>query len=181
MKAAAGSLSIVLLLAGCFWPENTEVRRSPRPTAVSAINVSTDLEAVGDAASVRYWQTLQEYLEAALVTEFIGRVDARGAIVDVDEIALTDALGAGMRGENARLVGDVEVTDPRSGADLGPYTITATAREAASLLAEEQGDTNVAPSGNEFYAALLETFARGVAQAVLQTPEVMPAVAAAQL
>lgn len=180
MKTAALSLSASLLLAGCFWG-TTAVQRTP--TAVSAINVSADLQAVGDAASVRYWQTLEQDLEAALVTEFLGRVDPSGAIVDVDvdEIALADALRAGMTGADARLSGAVDVTDPRDGAALGAYTITATAREAASVLAEDTGAETLTPDSGEFYAALVEAFARGVAQAVLQQPQTTPSVSPAQL
>ena len=178
MKLCALALTTTLLLAGCFYPTTPPVE--PAPTAVSAIEVRADLRAVGDAASVRYWQTLEEDLEAALVTEFLGRIDPLGAIVkvDVDEIALADALRAGMPGENARLSGEVDVTDPRSGADLGAYTVTATAHEVASVLAEGSGADTV--GGGEFYAALLEAFARGVAQAVLQEPSGRRSVATSQ-
>ncbi len=165
MKAAAVFAASALLLAACAG----EPEAPTSPTTVSEITVNTDLQSIGNAGSVRYWQTLDEDLEAALVTEFLGRIDPAGAViaVDVDEISLANAFTSRFQGEDSRLSGRVTVTDRVTGEPLGTYDVTATSREAQNLLAGE-GVTSISPDSGEFYAAVVQAFARGVVQSVLQ-------------
>jgi hypothetical protein len=155
-----------LLLAACAG----QPEEAMAPTAVSAISVSTDLQSIGNAESVRYWQTLNSDLEAALVTQFVDRIDPSGAVisVDVDEIALANAYSSRFQDEDSRLAGRVVLSDPFTGEVTQTYDVTASTREAASLLSGTAGVVTISPDSDEFYAALVQAFARGVEQAVLQ-------------
>lgn len=166
MKALGLIAGSALLLAACSGQDEV----ATTPTTVSAINVSTDLQSIGNAESVRYWQTLSEDLEAALATEFINSIDPNGAVVnvDVDEIALADAYSSRFQGEDSRLEGQVVLTNPFTGEATGTYDVTATTREAASLLSNGEGVVTISPDSGEFYSALVQAFARGVGQAVRQ-------------
>lgn len=154
-----------LLLAACAGDEPAMA-----PTSVSAINVSTDLQAIGNAESVRYWQTLNQDLEAALATELIGDIDPAGAIlnVDVDEIALANAYSSRFQGENNRLTGRVVMTDPVTGEAVRTYDVAVTASEAASILSSDSGVVTISPDSTEFYRALVQAFAEGVGDTVRQ-------------
>ncbi len=166
MKVSGWIAATALLLAAC----STTPEIPPPPTTISEISVSTDLQAIGNADSVSYWQTLERDLEAALATEFIDSLDAGGAIVsvDVDEISLANAYSSQFQGENSRLAGRVRVTDRLTGDSFGTYDVTATAREAATLISTGSGTTTISPDSDEFYRAVVQAFARGVAQTVRQ-------------
>lgn len=163
MKSIALLAGPALILAACATTPETPTP----PATISAIDVNTDLGSIGNAESVRYWQSLDEDLEAALAAAYLGRIDPAGAIisVDVDEISLANAFSTQFQGEDARLTGQVVVTDPVSGESSGVYNVAASASQAQSLLVGT-GVTTVSPTSDEFYAAVVEAFARGVVQAV---------------
>lgn len=163
MKSIALLAGSALLLAACA----TTPEAPTPPSTVSAITVNTDLQSIGNAESVSYWQGLDDDLEAALASAYLGRIDPAGAVisVDVDELSLANAFSSQFQGENSRLSGQVVVTDPVSGESIGVYDVTATAREAETLLTGA-GVTTISPTSAEFYEAVVEAFARGVVQAV---------------
>ena len=140
------------------------------PGTISTINVTTDLQSISNAESVRYWQSLDEDLEAALATEFLGSIDQQGALltVDVDEIALADAHASQFGGEDSRLAGQAALADPVTEEIIQVYDVSATTREAASMLSGTDGVVTISPDSDEFYSALVQAFARGVAEAVRQ-------------
>ena len=166
MKAFGLIAGSALLLAACAGQQET----TTPPGTISTINVTTDLQSIGNAESVRYWQSLDQDLEAALATEFLGSIDPQGALltVDVDEIALANAYSAGFGGEDSRLAGQVALADPVTERITQVYTVSATSREAASMLSGADGVVTVSPDSDAFYEALVQAFARGVAQAVRQ-------------
>lgn len=145
-----------LMLAACAGSQD-------EPLMISDINVQTDLSAVGSREAVAYWQGLSGDLETALANQFVGRIDPTGNTlnVDIDEISLNSPFLGGATAETARLSGRVEMLNP-AGTSEGVYNVTATAQDVADFL--PVGNTvTIAPTSAEYYAAIVQAFARGVA------------------
>jgi hypothetical protein len=149
----------VLALAACAGGDD-----GPPPLVVSDVAVSTDLAAVTSRQSAQFFGNLDSDLESAIAAQFVGQTgaDGVGIVVDVDELSLAQFLSAGTDGQ---LTGDVAVIAP-NGETSAVYTVTATASQAATLISAQDGVVTVAPTSTEFYSALVDSFARGVANAV---------------
>lgn len=137
------------------------------PLMISDVTVETDLAAVGSRQAVSYWQSLSADLETAIANEFLGRIDPAGPriTVDVDEISLNSPFSA-TAAETARLSGRVELISPAGTTDAA-YDVTATAQDVADFL--PQGVT-VPPTSADYYAAIVQAFARGVAVTLASDP-----------
>lgn len=158
------------LLAGAALLVGACAAQPPDPLRIAEINVNADLSSIGNRDAVAYWQGLDADLETAIATEFVGMIDPAGSTinVDVDELALANALTAGLGAEDARLAGTVEVVNP-NGTVAGLYDVTASTRQAAVFLPPDTDITRVPPTSTEFYFAVLQAFARGTAEAVTGT------------
>jgi hypothetical protein len=152
--------SAALVLGAC-------AARPPEPLTIAEINVGADLAAVGSRDAVAYWQGLDEDLETAIASEFVGRIDPAGKTVnvDVDELTLANALNAGLGPDDARLAGRVEVLNA-NGTQAALYDVTASTREAEIYLPPGSNITTIPPSSAEFYRAVVQAFARGTAELV---------------
>lgn len=157
-----------VLLAACAGGEE-EVAGPPM---ISEITVSTDLQSIGNAEAVSYWQGLSSDLETALAAEFVNNISPTGAImtVDVDEISLANSYTA-TTGDNARLTGTVVLTEPGAREEvISTYNVSATSNEAAALIVPAEGTTvtTISPTSTEFYASVVAAFAQGVYRTVQQ-------------
>jgi len=158
MKAFALAEVSALALAAC-------AAKEPAPVTVSEINVAADLGAVTSREAVNYWRNVSSDVEAALASEFVGRIDPSGKVVnvDIDEISLTNSLSAAGDSTDARLSGVVVIENP-DGTAAGRYNVTATSAQVASYLPE--GATSVPAESSEYYRAIVQAFARGTAEVV---------------
>ena len=149
-----------LALAACAGRDE-----APPPLTVSDVAVTSDLTAITSQEAAQYWGNLNADLESAIAGEFVGQTDPSGVavVVDVDELSLSEFLNAGA---DARLTGDVAVLSGLNGEQVGFYTVTASASQAATILASGQDVVTVSPTSEEFYRAVVQAFASGVAQAV---------------
>jgi hypothetical protein len=161
------------LLAGAAALALAACAREPEPApvsrTVSAIEVNTDLQSIGNAEAVRYWQNLDQDLETALAAEFVNSIDPEGVVVtvDVSELELANFMAAGT--SEASLSGQVTVTTP-PGAELGVYDVAASTDQAAVFLPEGTDITAIPRTSSDFYSAVVQAFARGVAGVVRATP-----------
>ena len=140
----------------------------PQPTrTVSDITVNTDLQAIGTAGAVQYWQTLDADLETALAEQFVGQIDPEGlaVVVDVDEISLANVYSA-LGSEQARLQGDVALLNPANEEVVNQYEVTASAAQGAVLPNPAGAVITVTADDEEYYDAVVRAFARGVAEQV---------------
>jgi hypothetical protein len=155
------------LLAGAAMALAACAGSQDEPLLISEVQVQTDLAAVGSREAVAYWQGLSADLETAIAGQFIGRVDPSGNVitVDVDELSLTSAFGAGASAETAVLSGRVEMLNP-AGTSEGAWDVTATAQDAVDFLPVGTDIVAVRPTTPEYYQAIVQAFARGAALAI---------------
>lgn len=156
-----------LVLAACAGEPEPVV---PVARTVSSIQVNTDLQSIGNAEAIRYWQDLDEDLETALAAELVNSIDPQGVAVtvDVSELALAEFMTLGT--DQASLTGQVIVTDPATGEELGIYNVGASADQVAVFLPEDTDIAAVPRTSSDFYSAVVQAFAEGVAGAVRATP-----------
>jgi hypothetical protein len=156
------------LLAGAALFLGACAAQTPDPITVSEVNVTADMAAIGNRNAAGYWQGLESDLQAAIGSEFVGRIDPGGRIVnvDIDELTLQTALTSGMTAEDARLSGQVEVITSDGSTT---YDVSATTRDAITYLPPGTNITTIPPSSAEFYRAVVRAFARGTAEVVLGT------------
>jgi hypothetical protein len=164
MKPLALLSGATLFLAAC-------AGSPPPPLMISDVSVQTDLAAVGSREAVGYWQSLSDDLETAIANEFVGRIDPAGPSinVDVDEISLTSPFMGGATAETATLSGRVELIGPAGTTDAA-YTVTATAQDVVDFLPAGSNLTSIPPTSAEYYRAIVQAFARGVALTLSADP-----------
>jgi hypothetical protein len=141
----------------------------PRP--ITNIEVAADLTSIGNREAAEFWRNMPGDLQEALVQELFDVIGPGGftMVVAVDELSLAQAFDAGMTGDGARLVGEVQLIDPAAEEGTPPaaiYGVSASAREAEAMLPPGTDVTVISRTSREFYEAAVEAFARGVAQAV---------------
>lgn len=155
-----------LALLGCVRAQE------PAPVTVSNVEVAVDLPAIATRSAAHHWATLEDDLSGALAQEFVGMTSPTGYVVrvDVDELSLAALASQRLGADEARLVGRVEMIDPRTEAPARSFAVGATANQAAVFLPEGANAVAVSPSSHEFYAAVIRAFARGVAEAVRSGP-----------
>jgi hypothetical protein len=146
-----------LLLAACAGGRD-------EPLLISDIEVQADLNSIGSRQAVGYWQGLSADLETALANQFVGQIDPSGnrIVVDIDELSLSSPFATGATAETARLTGRVELLNP-AGTLESAYDVTATATDVADFLPAGTDIVTVAPTSAEYYQAIVQAFARGVA------------------
>ncbi len=146
-----------LVLAACASSEPDVLR-------ISDVSVETDLTAVGSREAVGYWQGLNADLETAIASQFAGRTDPDGPSirVDVDELSLNSPFTSGASAETAVLTGRVDLVSPAE-TTISSYNVTARAQDVVDFLPAGTDIVSVPPTSAEYYQALVQAFARGVA------------------
>lgn len=156
MKSLGLLAGAALLLAACA---NSE----PEPLAISDVTVETDLAAVGSRGAVSYWRGLSADLETAIANQFVGRIDPAGPTihVDVDELSLNSAFTSATA-ETAVLTGRVDLVSPAE-TTISSYNVTARSQDVQDFLPTGANVVSVPPTSAEYYQAIVQAFARGVA------------------
>jgi hypothetical protein len=146
-----------LLVAACAGQQE-------QPLMISDVSVETDLAAVGSREAVAYWQSLSGDLETAIANQFVGRIDPAGpeVRVDVDELSLSSPFMSGATAETARLSGRVELVSPAETVESA-YDVTVSAQDVVDFLPVGSNVVTIAPTSAEYYQAVVQAFARGVA------------------
>lgn len=163
MSALLAAPALALALAAS--PADAEDAPAP---AISSVVIEADIAAIGSREAVTYWQNLPRDLEAAILRELFDLIGADGATlrVSVDHIALAEAFEADFEGPNARIAGQVQLVDAEGEALTGAWEVAATAREAEAMLPPDADVEVLSRTDAEFYEAVVNAFARGVAQVV---------------
>jgi hypothetical protein len=163
MKVHGYLAGAVIALAACAGGEEAAA-----PLTVSDVAVSSDLSAVTSRDAARYWGNMESDLESAIAAEFVGQTGPGGVNieVDIDEISLANFFQSQAGADNARLTGSVAVIDAQNEQQRGFYTVSASANEVATFLPPDSDVVTVSRTSAEFYSAVVQAFARGVADAV---------------
>lgn len=157
MKSLGLLAGAALLLAAC-------AKSEPEPLHISDVSVQADLAAVGSREAVSYWKGLSGDLETAIANQFVGRIDPKGPSirVDVDELSLNSPFARGATAETAVLSGTVDLMSPAE-TKMSSYTVTAHAQDVQDFLPAGTNLVSVPPTSAEYYHAVVQAFARGVA------------------
>ncbi len=139
--------------------------------SVSDIRVNADLTAVTSPEAAAYWGNVEADVASALAAEFSGLTSEEGWIVavDLDEIALASFFAPDASLDDARMSGEVGLFPPdaEEGDEAARlFNVSATANQAATYLPEGTDVVVLSPTSEEFYAAAVQAFARGVADTV---------------
>lgn len=133
---------------------------------LSEIDVKTDLSAVEGANAMEYWPTLNDDLRAAIAAQVDMTEDANRVMVEIHSVTLDGSGILPESGEFNQLQGTVAVFEPKTGqeqddGDIAPvtsYPLNLDASIADGGVAPE-GWVMVPPSTDDFYTALVNTFA----------------------
>ena len=157
MKSLGLLAGAALLLAACG-------NQEPQVLAISDVTVETDLSAVGSRGAVGYWKDLSADLETAIAGQFAGRIDPAGPSirVDVDELSLNSPFTSGATAATAVLSGRVDLVSPAE-TTISSYNVTAQAQDVQDFLPVGTDLVSVPPTSAEYYQAIVQAFARGVA------------------
>lgn len=157
MKSLGLLAGAALLLAAC-------ANSQPEPLRISNVTVQTDLAAVASREAVGYWKGLSGDLETAIANQFVGRIDPAGPhiVVDVDELSLNSPFARGATAETAVLTGRVDLVSPAE-TTVSSYNVTARAQDVQEFLPAGTNVVSVPPTSAEYYQAVVQAFARGVA------------------
>lgn len=157
MKSFGLLAGAALLVAAC-------ASSQPEPLRISDVSVQTDLSAVGSREAVGYWRNLNADLETAIAAQFAGRIDETGPSirVDVDELSLNSPFASGATAETAVLTGRVDLVSPAE-TTISSYNVTARAQDVQDFLPSGANVVSVPPTSAEYYQAVVQAFARGVA------------------
>lgn len=133
------------------------------PFMLSDVVVEADLSSAGSPEALSYWAALDSDLETAIAGQYVGRIDPDGydILVDIDELSLASALAPSATAETARLTGQVELIG-EAGVLLQAYTVTASATDVVDFLPAGSDIVSIPPTSAEYYAAIVQAFARGV-------------------
>jgi len=158
MRRTALLTAATLALAACAGSE-------PAPLKISGVRVEADLSSIGSSQAATYWSRLDGDLESAIAAQFLGRIDPAGNVitVDVDELSLNSPFLSSAVADTARLSGRVEMLNP-AGTSEGVWNVSASAQDVAGYL--PPGTTSVAPTSAQYYHAIVQAFASGVATTV---------------
>ena len=157
MKSLGLLAGAALLLAACATSQ-------PEPLRISNVTAETDLAAVGSREAVSYWKSLSGDLETAIANQFVGRIDPAGPSihVDVDELSLNSPFASGATAETAVISGRVDLVSPAE-TTISSYDVTAHAQDVQDFLPAGTNIVSVPPTSAEYYQAVVQGFARGVA------------------
>jgi hypothetical protein len=165
MRMIVLAASAVLALA--FGTSGAAAQDAARP--VSSITVQANVSAIASPEAAAFWRAIETDLEDALVRELAGTMspDGLALLVAVDELALEQAYAAGFAGD-ARLVGRAQLVDRQARDRVeASYEIEASVSELDVELPEGVEVERVVHTSTEFYQAVVDAFARGVADTVL--------------
>lgn len=134
---------------------------------VKDVDVSVDLSAIKDVDAAQNWSNIEGDLETAIVEQLVNRIDDDGAsiVIDVDELELANLFETNIGLENSKLSGDVEVKVPGL-LNNEEYKLTVTAGEAKPYFPADMDITVLKPTSDEFYTAMVQAFAKGVAESI---------------
>lgn len=155
------------LVAGAALVLTACAASEPETLQISEISVNTDLSAIQSREAVLYWQGLGADLETALAAEFAGQISETGQriLVDVDELSLASAFQPGATVQETVLSGQV-ILEERPGAAEAVYNVTASSSDVVPYLPADSNVVTVSPTSDEYYAAVVQAFAQGVAEAL---------------
>lgn len=160
-RALAAAIGLALLSSQALWAEEATVKE---------VDVKAEIESAEGANALRFYPGIEDDLERAVVARVPVGDDPNGYVVDVvlqkvsldGDTVLPDSM------EFNQMEGVIVITSPLTGAAPQSIPVQLAAASGEGLVPE--GFVAVTPSTDDFYSAMVESFASVVAERV---PEFM--------
>ena len=160
-RALAAAFGVALLSSQALWAEEATVKE---------VDVDVEIQAAEGSNALNFYPNVEDDLKRAVVAKLPVENDPNGYVVDVvlQKISLDGDTVLPDSMEFNQMEGVIVITSPLTGAAPQSVPVKLAATSADGLVPE--GYVAVSPSTDDFYAAMVETFASVVAERV---PEFM--------
>lgn len=131
---------------------------------VSSIDVSIDLPAVTNKAAALRYTHISDDLKNAITALLVDRLapDGEKIGIDISEVELSNSYTETVGTSDTHLVGIVSITDAKDNSNYNSYTLTVDVNQADTFLPVDLDKTKLKSSGDEYYHAMIQAFAKGV-------------------
>jgi hypothetical protein len=133
---------------------------------VKSVDVSVELDAIGNPAAAAYWTTVADDLENAIVARLTDRIadDGVNIIIDLNEVSLSGGLTEQLGVADTRLIGDVKMTHDSDNSRFGAYELTVDINSSTPMFPPELDVTTIPADSRVYYDAMIATFANRVVE-----------------
>ncbi len=133
---------------------------------VKSVEVTVELEAIGNPAAAAYWTTVADDLENSIVAMLTDQVadDGVNIIIDLEEVSLSGGLTEQLGLADTRLVGNVVMTHDTDNSRFGTYELTVDVNSSTPMFPPELDVTTIPADSRVYYDAMIATFANGVVE-----------------
>ena len=152
----AGLLLVTALVAPAF------AQNAP---SVKSIDVTVDIASVQNAAAAAYWGQLETDLENAILARVQKQIadDGVDIVIDISEVELSNGFQEVFGVAETRLVGSVKMVHATDNSRFDAYNLTVDVNAAVPLLPEGFILSATKADTKEYYDAMVNAFAKGVA------------------
>ena len=132
---------------------------------IAKIEVTIDLPAITNPAAALRYAKIDDDLQAALAARLVDRLADTGMTltVDLSEVELSNTYTEAVGAADTRLVGTVNITDMADNSHYDSYELSVDINQAKTFLPTTIDATQLKASSDDFYKAMIATFADAVA------------------
>ncbi|MGY6547980.1 MAG: hypothetical protein ACXIU7_03105 [Roseinatronobacter sp.] len=134
----------------------------------SEVDVTADLSVIEDAEAAAFWNTLEQDLEAALMTRLADQLteeDGARLVVNIERFAIEEPL-APFAVENAALAGRIHVIDLNNNANFDSFELSVQLDGLSIIAPDGTALASAEFAPDQVYLTLVNAFADNVAARV---------------
>jgi hypothetical protein len=133
---------------------------------IDKIEVTVDMTAITNPAAAARYAHIGDDLQSALMARLVDRIAETGMTlsVDISEVELSNTYTEIVGSADTRLVGTVNITDMENNSNYRSYELSVDINQAKAFLPTTVDLSTLSASSNEYYKAMIATFADTVAQ-----------------
>lgn len=131
---------------------------------VKSVDVEVELSAIENPRAAKYWTSIADDLENAIVAKVADQVSDDGIDlkIDLEEVWLSNGFEEKLGLADTRLVGDVSMTHATDNSRFGAYQLTVDVNTAMPLIPADVDVTVLPADSRVYYDAMIAAFAQGV-------------------
>lgn len=129
-----------------------------------SVDVEVELSAIENPRAAKYWTSIADDLENAIVAKIADQVadDGIDLKIDLEEVWLSNGFEEKLGLADTRLVGDVSMTHASDNSRFGSYELTVDVNTALPLIPADVDVTVLPADSRVYYDAMIAAFAQGV-------------------
>jgi len=131
---------------------------------VSTVDVTFDLPAVTNKAAALRFTHISDDLKNAISALIVDRLAEDGSKIgiDISEVELSNSFTEAVGAADTKLEGIVSITDATDNSNFSSYTLIVSIEQAKTFLPTTVDMTTLTASGDAYYTALIQAFAKAV-------------------